>query len=220
MPNAKRARVTAGLQHERGCWAAGYRYIVGVDEVGRGTLAGPVVAGAVCLPCNNDELAHTLEGVRDSKQMTPRQREMLVECIKDVSVCWGIGSATSSEIDDYGIVPATRRAMYRALESLSTQPDFLLLDSIKWDDLAHIPYRSIVRGDSLSLSIAAASVLAKVWRDDYMRRLDADDPRFHFGKHKGYGTALHLAALREYGPCAEHRVTFAPVRNLLTGESA
>lgn len=220
MPNEKRASVTAGLQNELGCWINGYRYVVGIDEVGRGTLAGPVTAGAVCLPHDRDDLQTVLEGVRDSKQMTPRQRERLAEIIKQTAISWAVGSATSLEIDVYGIVPATLLAMNRAMNALHIQPDFLLLDSIRWDDLAHVPYRSMVRGDSLSLSIAAASVLAKVSRDDYMRQLDAAIPHYAFSQHKGYGTARHLAALREHGPSIEHRRTFAPVRDLLFGETA
>ncbi len=206
--------MTAGLQFEEGCWITGYKYVVGVDEVGRGTWAGPVVAGAVCLPYNRADLQTILKGVRDSKQMTPRQRESLVERIKETAVAWAIGSATSAEIDAYGIVPATRLAMERAIEATELYPDYLLLDSIKWLDSEHIPYRSIVRGDALSLSIASASVLAKVWRDDYMRQLDVDYPEYAFGQHKGYGTAKHAATLQEFGACAEHRRSFAPLRHL------
>ncbi len=206
--------MTAGLQFEEGCWIAGYQQVVGVDEVGRGTWAGPVVAGAVCLPYDRSDLQVVLKGVRDSKQMTPRQRENLLERIKDVALAWGIGSATSAEIDAYGIVPATRLAMERALENTKLQADYLLLDSIKWLDPYHIPFQSIVRGDTLSLSVASASVLAKVWRDDYMRQLDVDHPEYSFGQHKGYGTAKHMTALHEFGPCAEHRQSFAPLRHL------
>lgn len=220
MPNEKRASLTAGLYNEYACWQVGLRFVVGIDEVGRGTLAGPVAAGAVCLPHDRDDLLIVLEGVRDSKQMTPRQRERLAENIKQTAVSWAVGSATSREIDEHGIVPATLLAMNRAMQALKVEPDYLLLDSIKWDDLTHVPYQSMVRGDSLSLSIAAASVLAKVWRDDYMRQLDETIPHYNFGQHKGYGTAKHLVALREYGACDEHRQSFAPVRNLLFGETA
>jgi ribonuclease HII len=216
MPNVKRANLTASLQFEEACWTVGCRYVIGVDEVGRGTWAGPVAAGAVCLPHDRADLMHVLEGVRDSKQMTPRQRERLVDRIKDTAVAWGIGSATSAEIDAYGIVPATRLAMQRALENTKLQPDYLLLDSIKWIASADIPYQSIVRGDTLSLSIASASVLAKVWRDDYMRQVDKSYPVYLFGQHKGYGTAKHAAALHQYGACDEHRRSFAPLRHLAT----
>ena len=214
MPNEKRATLTASLQFEVGCWSAGYQHVIGVDEVGRGTWAGPVAAGAVCLPHDRTDLQTALQGVHDSKQMTPRQRERLVDRIKETAVAWGIGSATSAEIDAYGIVPATRLAMMRALETTRLEPDFLLLDSIKWIDPTETPYRSIVRGDTLSLSIASASVLAKVWRDDYMRQLDKTYPAYSFGQHKGYGTAKHAAALHQYGACDEHRLSFAPLRHL------
>jgi len=206
--------MTAGLQFEEGCWIAGYQHVVGVDEVGRGTWAGPVVAGAVCLPSDRTDLQTVLKGVRDSKQMTPRQRESLVERIKETAVAWGMGSATSAEIDAFGIVPATRLAMERAIADTEIHPDYLLLDSIKWLDPEHIPYKSIVRGDTFSLSIASASVLAKVWRDDYMRQLDKNYPKYFFGQHKGYGTAKHAAALHEFGACDEHRRSFAPLRHL------
>jgi ribonuclease HII len=212
--------MTASLHFEEGCWIAGYQHVIGVDEVGRGTWAGPVAAGAVCLPHDRTDLLMVLKGVRDSKQMTPRQRENLVDRIKETAVAWGIGSATSAEIDAYGIVPATRLAMERAIEATKLQADYLLLDSIKWIDTAHIRYQSIVRGDTLSLSIASASVLAKVWRDDYMRQLDEDYPQYSFGQHKGYGTAKHSAALHEYGACEEHRQSFAPLRHLAAGTSS
>ncbi len=206
--------MTASLQFEEGCWIAGYHNVFGVDEVGRGTWAGPVAAGAVCLPHDRTDLLTILKGVRDSKQMTPRQREGLVERIKETAVAWGIGCATSAEIDAYGIVPATRLAMERAIQDTKLRPDYLLLDSIKWLDPYHIRYQSIVRGDTLSLSIASASVLAKVWRDDYMRQLDVDYPEYSFGQHKGYGTAKHAAALHQFGACEEHRQSFAPLRHL------
>ena len=215
MPNGKkRASLTASLQYEEACWIIGCRHVIGVDEVGRGTWAGPVAAGAVCLPYERTDLPTVLEGVRDSKQMTPHQRESLVARIKETAVAWGIGSATSAEIDAFGIVPATRLAMERAIEAANIQPDYLLLDSIKWLDPKRIPYQSIVRGDTLSLSIASASVLAKVWRDDYMRQLDKSYPVYHFAQHKGYGTAKHIAALHEHGACEEHRLSFAPLRHL------
>lgn len=214
MPNVKRASLTASLQFEEACWTVGCRHVIGVDEVGRGTWAGPVAAGAVCLPHDRTDLLTVLEGVRDSKQMTPRQREGLVDRIKETAVAWGIGSATSAEIDAYGIVPATRLAMQRALENTRLRADYLLLDSIKWMESPDIPFQSIVRGDTLSLSIASASVLAKVWRDDYMRQLDKSFPGYYFGQHKGYGTAKHAAALRQYGACEEHRQSFAPLRHL------
>lgn len=210
--------MTASLQFEEVCWTVGLRHVIGIDEVGRGTWAGPVAAGAVCLPPDRPDLLTVLKGVRDSKQMTPRQREGLVDRIRETAMACGIGSATSEEIDTHGIVPATRLAMQRALEDAGLEPDYLLLDSIKWNGPAHISVQSIVRGDTLSLSIASASVLAKVWRDDYMRQLDKSFPSYFFGQHKGYGTAKHAAALHQYGACNEHRHSFAPLR-LLASEN-
>lgn len=210
----KRASKTASLQYEHQYWNSGYRLIMGLDEAGRGTWAGPVAAGAVCLPADRDDLPKVLLGVRDSKQMTPRQRANLVDTIKATAVTWGVGSASAAEIDAVGIVPATRLAMQRALDACTQRPDVLLIDSLAWPEI-NLPQVSIVRGDMLSLSIAAASILAKVWRDDHMRVLDGQYPHYGFASHKGYGTARHHAALKQYGVCTEHRRTFAPIRQLL-----
>ena len=175
---------TASLKFEGDLLAQGYRRIVGIDEVGRGAWAGPVVAGAVCLPLERDDLAQTLAGVYDSKQISARAREALIDGIKSTALAWGIGSAEAAEIDTYGIVPATCRAMQRALDHMldqfpQVQPDFLLLDSIRWQELPQkIDYQAIVHGDSLSLSIAAASVLAKVTRDSWMVEYDAQYPQY------------------------------------------
>lgn len=215
-PN-RRAIKTASLTYEQHYQAAGCTYIMGFDEAGRGTWAGPVAAAGVCLPLERQDLATVLMGVRDSKQMTPRQRVGLADRIKAVATAWGVGSASSIEIDEFGIVPATKLAMRRALEMAGIQPDYLLLDSLKWPEVP-IPQMSIVRGDSHSLSIAAASILAKVWRDEYMRSLDEQYPDYGFAVHKGYGTARHQAALQQRGPCAIHRKTFAPIRLMLQNE--
>lgn len=214
MPNVKRASKTASLQYEHQYWNSGYQRVMGLDEAGRGTWAGPVSAGAVCLPPDRKDLPKVLLGVRDSKQMTPRQRVNLVDTIKKTALAWGVGSASAGEIDAIGIVAATRLAMRRALESSHFQPDALLIDSLVWPEMK-LPQLSIVRGDMLSLSIAAASILAKVWRDDHMRQLEAQYPQYGFARHKGYGTARHHAALKQHGICAEHRRTFAPIRKLL-----
>lgn len=213
MPPKKRALKTASLMYEHQYLQSGCGKIMGFDEAGRGTWAGPVVAGAVALPIERKDLTRVLMGVRDSKQMTPRQRVSLAERIKEVALAWGVGSASSQEIDDLGIVPATKLAMRRALDMTNFQPDCLMLDSLAWPEVS-IPQISLVRGDTLSLSIAAASVVAKVWRDDYMRALDEQYPQYAFGIHKGYGTARHQAALQQYGPCDLHRKSFAPIRKL------
>ena len=213
-----RATKTAGLHYEHDLRALGYQIIAGIDEAGRGAWAGPVVAGAVCLPLERDDLLKVLMGVRDSKQLTPRARAGLVESIQSTALAWGIGAAAHTEIDELGIVPATCLAMQRALEDVTQhfpaiQPDFLLLDAIRWTSLRQ-KHLALVRGDQLSLSIAAASVLAKVYRDTLMVEMDAHYPGYGFAIHKGYGTALHQTALRALGTCPIHRLTFSPMRTL------
>lgn len=214
---------TASLRHERHYFRAGFRSIVGIDEAGRGPLAGPVAAAAVALPLERTELAKALRGVRDSKEMTAPQRARLCAVIKDVASCWGIGHSSVAEIDTIGIVDATKAAMQRALDHAldgsSVLPDCLFLDYQLWPERAEIPQVSIVDGDKHSLTIACASVLAKVWRDRYMVDLDAEYGEYGFAAHKGYGTAAHLRALRIHGPCNEHRRSFAPVNHLCGPEA-
>lgn len=199
---------------EQALLAAGYRIIAGVDEAGRGTWAGPVAAAAVVLPLRSADRLAALEGVCDSKMLHPRRREELERRIVEAAVAVGFGLASAQEIDDRGILPATRLAMRRAIANLGISADFLLIDAVK---LPHEPIhqKSIVRGDALCFSVAAASIVAKVRRDRLMAELDALYPGYGFARHKGYGTAQHLAALRALGPCPIHRRTFAPVRVLL-----
>jgi ribonuclease HII len=213
MPNQKRANKTASLMYEHQFQQSGCHKIMGFDEVGRGTWAGPVAAGAVCLPLDRKDLSKVLKGVRDSKQMTPRQRTTLVNNIKEIALAWGVGSASSTEIDNLGIVTATKLAMQRAFEMANFQPDCLMLDSLAWPEMK-FPQICLTKGDTLSLSIAAASVVAKVWRDEFMTTFDEQYPQYEFGVHKGYGTAKHQAALRTFGPSPIHRMSFAPIRNL------
>lgn len=212
---AERKTKTASLQHERHYFRAGFRFIVGIDEVGRGPLAGPVAAAAVALPLEKTNLAKALRGVRDSKEMTASQRERLCEVIKSVAPRWGIGHSSVVEIDALGIVDATKAAMQRALDHAligsGSVPDCLFLDYQLWPERSDIPQVSIIAGDKQSLTIACASVLAKVWRDRYMMDLDAKYGEYGFATHKGYGTAAHLRALRMHGPCKEHRLSFSPV---------
>lgn len=218
MPKSSRSQ-TASLKHERDYHARGYTFIFGLDEAGRGPWAGPVAAGVVCLPLDRRDLGKILAGVRDSKQMTSRQRAGLVERIQSTALAWGVGSASSAEIDDLGIVPAVKLAMRRALDVALAKVDFapscLFLDALLWPEMGHIPQVSMIGGDQRSLSIAAASVLAKVWRDEYMTDLDKELPQYGFAEHKGYGTPRHQAALETYGPSPIHRMTFAPVKKLL-----
>jgi ribonuclease HII len=181
----------------------------GIDEAGRGTWAGPVFAAVVILsPTGSNALL--LGGVRDSKQMTISQRQKWVRIIKDVSLDWGVGKASNKEIDRLGIVPATHLAVRRALSQLKYQPDFLLLDYLKLDTV-NITQRSFIHGDQRVLSIAAASVIAKTSRDDFMIGMDRIYPQYLFRSNKGYGTAAHQRALQKYGVCPIHRLSFKPV---------
>jgi ribonuclease HII len=208
---------TADLSYEYALREQGYSSIAGLDEAGRGAWAGPVVAGAVILPLDRFDLAHALEGVNDSKQVSTVRRTALLPVIMDVAAAVGIGHATQDEIDALGIVPATRLAMQRALAQLNTPPDYLLTDSVRLLDNP-LPCTPLTKGDQKSLSIAAASIVAKVTRDRFMDDLDAVFPQYGFLIHKGYGTALHRDALRRFGPTDAHRRTFAPIANMLTGQ--
>lgn len=219
MSKKTRKQKTASLIHERNYYKMGCKVIFGIDEAGRGPWAGPVSAGAVALPLQRNDLNKALAGVRDSKEMTPLQRETLVDTIKEVALAWGIGHTTAKEIDEMGIVPATKTAMQRALanalEDTDLEPDCLFLDYMLWPERRDIPQVSIVSGDKHSLSIASASVLAKVWRDNFMLELDAEFPVYGFAKHKGYGTADHRRALEQYGPTEFHRQYYKPIQMLL-----
>lgn len=190
----------------------GFVAIAGVDEVGRGTLAGPVVAGAVVLPA--DLPSDGLELIRDSKQLSPAQRLRSAEYIEQYAVSFACGAADAMEIDRIGIVSATRNAMARAVDLLEPAPDHLLVDALELPGIP-LPQTSVIKGDTRCLSIAAASVVAKVTRDRVMTTVWEDKfPGYGFAAHKGYGTATHLEALRELGPIAGHRLTFAPVREV------
>jgi ribonuclease HII len=193
------------LYLEKKFWHKG-QLVAGLDEAGRGAWAGPVAAGAVILP-PSDRIKAALNGVRDSKQMTPLARERWADQIKQQSLSWSVGFASAQEIDRIGILPATRLASVRALEGLSLAPAHLLHDHLKWEDCP-LTHTSLVRGESESLSIAAASVLAKTARDAWMRELDEKFPGYGFARHKGYGTRLHQKAIAQFGLCAEHRKSF------------
>ena len=197
------------FREEAALLGQGYSLVAGLDEAGRGPLAGPVVAGVAILPPNPDWPWIGL--IRDSKQMTPSQRERALGYLQDAAVALEAGISSPKEIDELGIVAATRLAMQRALNSLALLPQFLLLDAFPLPGVG-IPQKPIVHGDSLCLSIAAASVVAKVTRDSIMEEQDALYPRYGFAKHKGYPTREHLDNLRDHGPCLIHRYSFAPVR--------
>ena len=203
-------RATAGFVLEAELWSAGYRAIAGVDEVGRGPWAGPVVAAAVILPPDPVALAPLLGQVDDSKRLTPSQRERLFGPIQQLALATGVGCVAADAIDRVGIAAATRQAMRQALMVLGVQPDFVLLDYLTLPDLS-LPQRGVPHGDALSFSIAAASIVAKVSRDRWMAEQAAIYPGYGFARHKGYGTMEHHAALVRLGPCALHRLSFAPV---------
>jgi len=195
------------LSYETNLWPY-YRHIAGLDEAGRGALAGPVAVGAVILPQDRSSLARTLAGVRDSKQMTPHERESLAPRIKEAALTWNVGFASAEEIDSQGIVPATRLAALRALSGLSLAPQFLLTDfRLELPEL-DLSQAALVKGDALCLSIAAASVLAKTSRDQLMCELDLHYSGYGLGKHKGYGTQAHRSALRQLGSSPIHRKSF------------
>jgi ribonuclease HII len=199
------------LREEMAFYAEGYRHIAGLDEAGRGSWAGPVVAGAVILPLDRPDLSQELDGVRDSKQLTPRQRERLYPIIESTALAAGVGIVPPEEIDEVGIVPATRQAMSLAIVQLDLPPDFLLIDYLTLSGLP-ISQKSITHGDVLSLSIAAASIVAKVTRDRLMVQLDARYPGYGFARHKGYGTRQHRGSLFYLGPCPIHRLSYAPMK--------
>lgn len=189
-------------QIEEGLWKKGYKMICGVDEAGRGPLAGPVCAAAVILPPHAD-----IPGLDDSKRLSDKKRRELFPVIKEQAIAYGIAFADHNEIDEINILQATYLAMERAIEQLGGKPDFALIDGNRSKDFG-LPLETVVHGDSLSASIAAASILAKVTRDDYMLQMAEMYPAYSFEVHKGYGTKAHYAAISEYGPCPIHRVTF------------
>ena len=200
---------TPNMRQERALIRQGHVLVAGIDEAGRGAWAGPVVAAAVILPGGASRLA-TLRGVRDSKLLSPIQREALSPAIREKALAVGIGMASHEEIDAMGIVPATRLAMRRAVEQLAPAPDALLIDALRLPDVL-LPQRVMFHADTLCLSVAAASIVAKVTRDRLMMELDTQYPGYGFARHKGYGTRLHQQALAQLGPSAVHRMTFEPV---------
>ncbi len=181
----------------------GYGLICGVDEAGRGPLAGPVCAAAVILPMDLE-----IPGLNDSKKLTEKKREALYDIIIEKALAYGIAMATEQEVDEINILQATFLAMKRSVEALSLKPGYVLIDGNREPDLPDLSLKTIVKGDSRSANIAAASILAKVTRDRYMVQLDKTYPQYGFAIHKGYGTQKHYEALREFGPCPAHRRTF------------
>jgi ribonuclease HII len=190
--------------------AQGHHLVAGLDEAGRGAWAGPVVAAAVILPLDRPALHDVLAGVRDSKELSPAQRDVLFDVIREVAVALGVGIVAPSVIDREGIVPATRQAMTRALAQLSPQPAHLILDYVRLSAIP-LPQVAFPKADQRCFCVAAASIVAKVTRDRLMRLLDASYPGYGFAQHKGYGTPQHQTALADLGPCRIHRMSFAPM---------
>ena len=205
----ERKRLESMMIWERNTIKRGYKRIAGVDEAGRGPLAGPVVAAACILP--EDTL---IEGIDDSKKLSVSERSQVFQKILSLSdLDYGIGIVDSLIIDQINILQATFQAMLIAISRLSQKPDFLLVDGDKMPS-AHLPGQAIIQGDSLSQSIAAASIIAKETRDQLMRAFDEQWPQYHFSAHKGYATEEHLLAIQKYGPCPIHRMSFAPLKSL------
>ena len=189
-----------------------YNYIAGVDEVGRGPLAGPVVSAAVVLPHELVGDEDWLSVINDSKKLSELKRQMAYEIISREAVSVAVGITNASTIDSVGILPATISSMFTALRGLQVSPDFVLFDFIPLKDCEY-PYRTVVKGDTKSYSISAASIIAKVTRDELMKEADEQYPGYGFSGHKGYGTAKHLDAIKRLGPCEIHRRSFAPIKN-------
>lgn len=197
------------LTYDEALYEKGYGSIAGVDEAGRGPLAGPVVAAAVIL---NPDIK--ISGINDSKKLSESRREKLYEEIKQVAITWGVGIVSQEIIDHINILQASLEAMKLAILQLSTNPDLILIDGIYLPDV-NLPMKALPHGDSLSQSIASASIIAKVTRDHILCQLDSIYPQYGFAQHKGYPTAQHLSALDKFGPCKIHRRSFSPVAQKL-----
>lgn len=206
--NDENHRLKKLMKYEEEGFSSGYELIGGIDEVGRGPLAGPVVAAVAILPRNAQ-----LPGINDSKKLSPTQRERLCKNISNTVIDWGIGIVDEQTIDKINILQATYMAMGKAVKSLRLKPHFLLVDGHKIPHL-DIPQKPIIKGDQLSISIAAASILAKVVRDRMMIEYDNEFPHYGFAQHKGYGTESHIEAIKKYGICKLHRRSFEPIKSL------
>ncbi len=200
------------LKYEKKLNKEGYKLIAGVDEAGRGPLVGPVVAAAVILP-----QGYKLEGLNDSKQLTPKKRDLFFECLNRDALSIGVGIVSAKEIDEINILEASRKAMNIALDNLSIAPDYILTDAMKLE--REVPVLPIIHGDALSLNIAAASVIAKVTRDRIMVEYGKLHPEYEFATHKGYPTKKHLELMQKYGILEEYRKTYKPVRDLIEKSS-
>jgi ribonuclease HII len=203
--------VLPNLQKELALREQGFCFIAGLDEAGRGAWAGPVVAAAVILPLHRPDLAEVLAGLDDSKRLSPATREQFFEVIHQIALTVSVGVAPAEQVDALNVLEATRQAMQQALSKLSPSPDYLLLDHVRLP-AASLPQAAFPKADQISLTVAAASVVAKVTRDRLMIQFSQEYPDYAFDRHKGYGTVAHRSALAEHGPCSLHRMSYAPVR--------
>ena len=203
MKEKEEERLTNLKKIEKEYYDRGIEYIAGIDEAGRGPLAGPVVVASVIMPKDS-----MIEGVNDSKKVSEKKREILYDKILDEVVSYGIGIIYQEEIDEINILQATKKGLTSAIEQMEIKPNLILVDALNGIDTLGIPYQSIIKGDAKCYSISAASIIAKVTRDRIMREWDKVYPQYGFEKHKGYGTAAHIAAIREYGLCSIHRRSF------------
>lgn len=206
---AEKDRIEQMKKYERELREQGLSYIAGVDEVGRGPLAGPVVAACVILPED-----FFIPQINDSKKLSGKQRDELYDKIMEQAIDVGIGVVSSEEIDRMNILQATIKAMLEAVDSLKITPEFLLIDALEIPAL--IPQMKIIKGDAKSVSIACASIVAKVYRDRLMEQYSKEYPQYHFAKNAGYGTKEHLEALKKYGPCPLHRKSFSPIKEMIS----
>ena len=196
-------RLNVLKEFEKNLYKTGLQYIAGIDEAGRGPLAGPVVVGIAIMKPDS-----FIEGVNDSKKLSEKKREKLYEQITEEAVDWAVGIVDQTEIDEINILNATKKALHMAISNLKVKPDRILVDALEHIDTCGVPYTSIIKGDAKVYSISAASIIAKVTRDRMMQEYDEIYPQYGFAGHKGYGTAKHIQAIKEFGPCPIHRKSF------------
>lgn len=203
MKEKEEARLILLKEEEKELRKKGFSTICGIDEAGRGPLAGPVVVASVIMPADS-----MIEGVNDSKKVSEKKREKLYDQILEEAISYGVGIIGQDEIDEINILNATKKGLTMSLQELTVKPDLIIVDALTHIDTMGIPYESIIKGDAKCYSIAAASIIAKVTRDRIMREWDNVYPQYGFASHKGYGTAKHILAIKEYGPCPLHRKSF------------
>ena len=208
MKEKEEQRLNELKEIDKSYFKEGYNYICGIDEAGRGPLAGPVVLAAVIMPKDS-----MIEGVNDSKKVSEKKREKLYELIIEEAISYSVGIVDQNEIDRINILNATKAGLTEAVRTLKVKPELILVDALTNIDTCGVPYQSIIKGDAKSYSIAAASIIAKVTRDRIMREWDKVYPQYGFEKHKGYGTAAHISAIKENGLCPLHRLSF--VKNII-----